>query len=129
MYFSNHKSSLVLYIKAVNITGFVHSETDRPVIEKMYARWQNGDEIPRNYVTPSEEWWRVIIWKVETSVNLPPFRVLKKEMKNKRATNPQLYNGTWTKIRISIERQLYKISSDIRHRVNFNFEWLHKIIS
>lgn len=84
-------SALVLYIKAINITGFVHSQTDCVVIEEMYARCQNGNELPRNYVTPPKVWWRVIIWEVETGVYLPPFRVLKYR---KKLFNLKLFSNT-----------------------------------
>ena len=73
---------LVFYIQTSNITGFVNSYSNCFVEEKVNARKQNGDEFSRKYVTPLEVRSWIIVWKVETDVNLPPISVLKYTKRN-----------------------------------------------
>lgn len=72
----NSNFDLVRYIKAVNTTGFVYSQTYCTITEEMDTRWRNGDKFSRNYVTPPEVWRRIIVWEIKTGINLPSFRVL-----------------------------------------------------
>ena len=79
---SKSTTHLVFYIQTSNITGFVNPYANCFVEEKVNARKQNGDEFSRNYVTPLEVRSWIIVWKVETDVNLPPISVLKYTKRN-----------------------------------------------
>lgn len=79
MFFKSKQFFLVLYIKTVDVFSFVDPKTDRGIGEKMNAGKQNGDEFPRNYVFPLEVWRWIVVWEVETDVNLSSLRILGKK--------------------------------------------------
>ena len=59
-------------IEKGNIIGLVNSQPNTIVNKNVNTRKHDGDELSRNDVTPTEVRSWIVVWKVETDVNLSP---------------------------------------------------------